>query len=213
MAVVERDDPFDEVEFGAGVGGDADHGGGVLGEAGSAPAGAGFEEAAADAGVIAHAQHDVVDVGADLFAEVGHLVDEGQLGGQEGVGGVLDEFGRDGVADDDGGGEFGVEARHLDGGVVVGAADDDPVGVQEVMDRGAFAEELGVRDDCDVVAPDDVVDHRGGADRDRGLVDDDRPGRQDGADLGGGRFEIGQVGRAVGTRRGGDAEVVVVGAG
>ena len=36
---------------------------------------------------------DVMDVGADLLAEIGHLVDEGDLGGEEGVGRVFDQLG------------------------------------------------------------------------------------------------------------------------
>ncbi len=35
---------------------------------------------------------DVVHVGADLLAEIGDLVDEGDLDGQEGVGRILDQL-------------------------------------------------------------------------------------------------------------------------
>ncbi len=60
-----------------------DAGESVFGETGAAVAEAGVEELVADALVGAHALTDAVDVGAEGFAEVGHLVDEGDFGGQE----------------------------------------------------------------------------------------------------------------------------------
>ena len=66
----------------------------VLGEARAAIAGAGMEEFAADAAVEADALGDVLHIGADLLAQIGDLVDEGDLGREEGVGGVFDELGR-----------------------------------------------------------------------------------------------------------------------
>ena len=75
---------------------------------------------------------DLDDVGAGLLADVGDLVDEGDLRGQEGVGGELDHLG----AGDVGAHERRVERRvELDDGVagpVAVVADDDAVGVQEV---------------------------------------------------------------------------------
>ena len=65
----------------------------VLGKAGAAEAGAGMQEFRADAVVEPDAARDVLDVGADLLAEIGDLVDEGDLGGEEGVGGIFDQLG------------------------------------------------------------------------------------------------------------------------
>ncbi len=76
----------------------------VLGKARAAVARAGVQELAADAVVEADAARDLLHVGADLLAQVGDLVDEGDLGGQERVGGVFDEFG---------GAPAGVEDRRL----------------------------------------------------------------------------------------------------
>src|SRR3546814_7761414 len=53
----------------------------------------GVQELAADAPVEADAAGDVVHVGADLLAEIGDLVDKGDLGGEEGVAGVLGQLG------------------------------------------------------------------------------------------------------------------------
>ena len=52
-----------------------------------------MQEFAADAVVEADAARHVLHVGADLLAQVGDLVDEGDLGGEEGVGGVFDQLG------------------------------------------------------------------------------------------------------------------------
>ena len=66
----------------------------VLGEAGAAIARAGMQELLADAAVETHALGHLLHVGADALAQVGHLVDEGDLGREEGVGRVLDQLGR-----------------------------------------------------------------------------------------------------------------------
>ncbi len=57
------------------------------------------------------------------------------------------------------------------GGLVVGA-DDHPVGVQEVVDRGALAQELRVRDHAHVGSAQGPFHDLGRADGDGGLVDD-----------------------------------------
>ena len=64
----------------------------VLGKAGAAVAGPGVQEFRADAVVQADAARDVLDVGADLLAEIGDLVDEGDLGREKGVGRIFDQF-------------------------------------------------------------------------------------------------------------------------
>jgi len=60
----------------------------VLREARAAEAQTGMEERRADAAIAAGAVDDVVDVGADLLANVRDLVDERYLGRQERVGRV-----------------------------------------------------------------------------------------------------------------------------
>ena len=59
------------------------------------------QERGADALVEAHPASHLADVGADLLADVGDLVDEGDLGRQEGVGGELDHLGAGDVGADD----------------------------------------------------------------------------------------------------------------
>jgi hypothetical protein len=68
--------------------------GGVLGEAGAAEARPGVQELAADAVVEAHAEGDILHVGTGSFAQIGDLVDEGDLGGEECIGRVFDQLRR-----------------------------------------------------------------------------------------------------------------------
>ena len=70
----------------------------------------GFEEASADPGVIGQGPGQVTDVRAGCLADFSHRVDVGDLGGQEGVRGDLDQLGRGevrgyhrGTCGDDGG--------------------------------------------------------------------------------------------------------------
>ena len=92
--VVDGGDGLDDAAGRAEVVGRLHQGQRVLGKAGAAEARTGVEEFRADAVVEADAARDVLHVGAGLLAQVGDLVDEGDLGGEEGVGGVLDELGR-----------------------------------------------------------------------------------------------------------------------
>ena len=119
-------------------------------QATAAVADAGPQEVAADALVQAHRVGHHRDVGAHLLTHVRDLVDERDLGRQEGVAGVLDHLraGRIGAHDD--GVEVAVELGH---GITVGIlvrADHDPVGLHEVGDGASLAQELGVGHVADV---------------------------------------------------------------
>ena len=160
------------------VGGDRDERTGVLGKAAPAPSGTGPEERAADSVVGTDALDHVVDVGSNRLAHRRHRVDERDLHGQKAVGGVLDGFGRRRVGEDDVGVERRVEGRHPLGTGAFVAADDDTVGVEEIVHRRALAQELGIGDDPHVVALQHALDHAGRTDRHGGLVDHDRAGPQ-----------------------------------
>ncbi len=152
-------------------------------------------------------EHDVVDVGAHGLADRGDGVDEADLGGEEGVGGVLDGLCRRGVGDDERRGHRHVQRLDPDGRRLVVGPDDDPVGVQEVVDGRALAEELGVRHHVDVAAPQRPFDHPGRADRHGRLVDHDRIGFEVGSDLVGGGLDVAEVGRTVVALWGRNAQV------
>ena len=72
----------------------------VLGQAAAAEPKARMQEAAADAGIEGQCRGKLGDVGAGGLADLGHRVDEGDLGCQEGVGCHLDQLGRGEVGDD-----------------------------------------------------------------------------------------------------------------
>ncbi len=131
--------------------------------------------------------HEVEDVRADRLAQPCHRVDEGELGGEERVRGVLDELGGRRVGDHRRRARVAEQLGHPDRSLTVVGADDDAVGVERVRDRGALAEELGVGDDDDVGATDDALDEAHRADGHRRLVHDDRTVGEVRGDLRGGR--------------------------
>src|SRR5262245_61946499 len=66
----------------------------VFAETGAAPAHAGVQKLRPDATVKTEAAHDLFDVGAHAFADVGDFVRETDLGGEERVGRVFDHLRR-----------------------------------------------------------------------------------------------------------------------
>ena len=153
-------------------------------------------------------------VGADLLAQIRDFVDEGDLGGEEGVGGVFDQLGRAPADIHDRRGieiERAVDFReHLARARVV-AADHDAVGMLEILDRRAFAQEFGVGHDLHVglgaQLPHDALDLVAGADRNGRFGDHDRGRRQQGRDLAHRLVNEAQIGVAVAAaRRGADRD-------
>ena len=169
-----------------------------------------MQELLADAVVEADALGDVLNVGADFLAEVRHLVDEGDLDGKEGVGGVLDELGcaarcvdqRRLVQE-----QRTIEFAHDFAGLFAVGADHHAVRALEVADGGALAQEFGVRDDGEfcvrVGLADDVLDLIARANRNCRLGDDDGEAVHVLCDLLGRGVDIRQVGMAIAAARGG----------
>ena len=75
---------------------------GIFGETRATVTRTRVEELGANASVEAHAFGDVMHIGAKSLANFGHLIDEGDLGRQKGVGCILDHLGRLDVGDDKG---------------------------------------------------------------------------------------------------------------
>jgi hypothetical protein len=150
----------------------------VLGQAAASEADAGVEETAADACVVADRVGELRDIRPGDLGDLGHGVDEADLGGEERVGGDLDEFGRGVIGDDPRG--AGVERGAVDGvelfdRLLVGDAVHEAVGCDGVLHREALAEELGVpREPC---VRGGLGEARGeacrGADRHGALADDE----------------------------------------
>ena len=202
--VIDRDHGLDQPGRGARVLRRLAQGQRVLGKAGTAEAGTGVQEFVADAAVQADAARHVLDVGADLFAEARHLVDEGDLGRQECVGRVFDQLGAFAAGENDRRFvqvERAIDLAHDLAGALGIAADHHAVGAAEVVDRRTFAEELGVRGHVELRiradARDDLFDLAAGADRHGRFGDDDGVALQRRGDLFGGGIDIGQVGMAV----------------
>src|SRR5262245_17468612 len=78
--IIDGDDGLDDAHGRLNLLGGAHQRLGILREAGAAEARTRVQELAADAAIEADAAGDVVHVGADLLADVGDLVDEGDLG-------------------------------------------------------------------------------------------------------------------------------------
>ena len=110
-------------------------------------------------------QRDLLNVGADLLAKIGDLVDEGDLHRQKGVGGIFDQFRRAACSEqhrrlvDE---ERPVDLRHHVACELAFGADDDAVRMLEVLDRRAFAQELRIGNNGDIGArvllADDALD-------------------------------------------------------
>ena len=139
-----------------------------------------MQELVADAAVLADGGGDLLHVGAEHLAQIRHLVDEADLQGEEGVGGIFCELG--GLAADEhhrrvAQRERLVQARHQLARALIVDADENAVGMHEVLDRRAFAQELRIGAHGELgVGPDRahaILDLAAGAHRHRRFGDDD----------------------------------------
>src|SRR5256884_6845812 len=107
---------------------------------------------ATDPGVEADAPGHGRYVDAEFLAQVGHHVDERDLGREKAVGRLLDQFGGRDARRDDRTVEVGlVEVEQQRSRAVGIGADDDPVRLQEVADRRALAEEFRIAGDIELM--------------------------------------------------------------
>ena len=151
---------------------------------------------------------DLLDIGADGVAQIGNLVDEADLDGKKGVGGVFDQFGRAPV---------GHHHRRLveikraiefaqgrDRALGMGA-DDDAVGALEIADGRALAQEFRIGGDVEIgfgIGPgNDRLDLVASADRHGRFGDDDRVAVDEAGDLLGRGIDIGEISVAVAAPR------------
>ena len=146
LQLVDLDHRGQELEVIAGVPSQHLQGGDVLRKTGAPISDPGAQERRSDPLVEAHPAGDLADVGADLLADVGDLVDEGDLRRQEGVGGELDHLGAGHIGAHERRFQGRVERRHCVARPATVVADDDAVGVQEVLDGRALLEELRAGD-------------------------------------------------------------------
>lgn len=220
VRLVRADQRIDEVRGRAGVGGDVLERAHVLGQARPAEgtAGAGVIGAEVELGVALEDRVDFLRGDAEVLAHAADLVGEGDL---DRVPRVVDELGDLGLAQadfEDGRVDALVELRHVGRRLAAQRADDDLGRVEEVLDRGGFAQEFGVVDQLDHVRgriaqvaledrPDDVLAGPGPHGRavgegQRGLA----IGLQRGGDRAGDLRDIAHVVRAIDAARRADAD-------
>ncbi len=152
----------------------------VLGQAAAAEAQAGRQEAPADPRVISEGLGERDHVGARLLADLGHGVDERDLGRQERVRRHLDQFGRLQVHHQQRDARRqrpGVDRAEQFLGPAGRDARHDAVRDEAVLDREALPQELRVPGQVDPLpgrgdGPDPVDQLPGGADRDGRLAGD-----------------------------------------
>ena len=124
----------------------------VLGEARPAIAWAGMQELPSDPPIQPNATRDIVDIGADFFAQIGHFVDERDFHRQERVARVFGQLRRfdAGVQDR----RFDQVQRPVETAQYFARAgrfgpDHDAIGPHEIGDGIALAQEFRVRRDVD----------------------------------------------------------------
>ena len=218
--LVDRVDLAEEADRGLGMQllRPGDEGSDVLRQAPASEAKAGVERSASDPLVEADGVGQQGHVASGHLAQLGHRVDEGDLGGQERVRGHLDQL-RRGVVHDETGHPSGEDRRvdlvqHGDRGMALVAAVDpvyQPVRLEGVAHREPLPEELGV--------PRQLLpgrgQHRGEPGgcphRDGGLPDHQTAGPGDPRNGGNGVIDESDVGGIrVGSLRRGDADEVDV---
>src|SRR5262249_29657155 len=130
------------------------HGANVFGETTSAKASPGEQKLKADARVVADAATNVINVRPNPFAEIGHLIDKTDLGGQHGVGHVLGHLRT--LRRHDKKRSLGAQERRVEfvqyvGDFLAAHAYDYTIGPHEVIDGCAFLKELRVAGNVDGV--------------------------------------------------------------
>ena len=212
-------DRSEHADINALVLGHPDEGAQILGQAGAAEAQAGSEEIAADPGIQTDAPGHGRHVDAELLAQVGHQVDEGDLGGEEGVGRLLDQLGRRDARHDDRAVEAPLieveQQRARPAGI---GADDDPGRREEVANRRPLAEELRIAGDVELALPagqaaDRPVDPVGGAGGNGALLHDQLVAIQQRGDRAGNFLDLAEVGPSIRPGRRPHAEEDDVGGG
>ena len=168
-----------------------------------------MQELRADAAIEADALGHILDVGAHFLAELGDLVDEGDLGCEEAVGGVFDELGgldrreRDRRLDQV---ERPVKRAHDLSRPFGLGADHHAIRPHEIADRGALAQEFRVGDHVEAAfRPDpseNLRDLATGADGYRRFRDHHRVARHCAGDLLGRTEDVAQIGVTVASARG-----------
>src|SRR4051794_9862028 len=120
---------------------------GILWETGSTEAGTRLQIAGADAFIEANSPGHVTDAGIDLLAEFSHLVDIGDLGGEKSVRGILDQFGRPSIVQQNAfllDADAAIEFRQARGSEIALRTDNDAVGLEKIVHGTTGPQELRI---------------------------------------------------------------------
>ena len=185
LRVIGRLDGVEHLEIDAGVdSGSLDQRLHIFGKTRTAVTGPGIKEVITNTRIAANTLAHGLDVGTEFFSQIGQLVHEADTRGQHGVGGIFGQLGAANIHHDQAvmiALERGIDSTHIQRCLLVRAADDDTVGLHEVINRRAFLEELGIGNNTERrihTARPELFGHRrlhrvGRADRDRTLIHDD----------------------------------------
>src|SRR5205823_707658 len=147
-------DPLDlleQIDVDAVIFGDGDERAQILGQAGAAEAEASVHKMAADSVIQTDAPGYRRDIDAKRFAQIGHHVDERDLGGEESIRRLLDEFRRCHAREHDRAVEAGlVEVEEERSRAVSVCTDDDSVWLEEIANRRTLAKELRIAGDIEL---------------------------------------------------------------
>ena len=151
----------------------------ILGEARTTVAQTGIQEGTANTLVITHARCYFFHICAQRLADIGDLVDEADLGRQKSVAGVFDHLGRTDIRHDNRRAQSDIQLRHLLGSILAERTQHHSIGVHEILNRRAFAQEFRVADHIKWDGRRLLVAHNirnpvTCANRHRALVDDDQ---------------------------------------
>ncbi len=122
---------------------------------------AGVQEIRADPGVVAHPAGDFFDIRAQRLADIGDLIDERDLGREEGIGSVFDHLCRAQIGDDDRGAQGQMQLGNFFGSLCIQRAEDRAVRVHKIADRRAFPQKFRAGDHPEgdglrLAVPDDI---------------------------------------------------------
>ena len=108
-----------------------------------------MQEFRTDAIIKADAARDILHIGADLFAQIRHFIDEGDLGRQKRIGGIFDEFGCAATREEKWRLieiERAIDFTHHFACALCFSADHNAVRPLEIRDSGTFAQEFRIGD-------------------------------------------------------------------
>src|SRR5215472_7061799 len=153
LRVIDAGDLLEQSEIVASLFGQLDKRRHILWKAGAAIPHAGVEKRPTDPGVVSHSLRHESDVRPYPFADIGHCVDIGNLHGKKGIVGMLDEFSGIEVGHKNRTVKWQIELAQDPLAPFILYAENDSIGMHEVVDGGAFAQKFWIAGDVEMDRP------------------------------------------------------------